>query len=155
MPVGTAVRVRPCHHHEWEKIEVHATDTELADAPAEQDYPAAASLLRLIAAPALAESLSSLLSRAPLVHQAAKDILRAARLPLLPADDLEVTKDLKKVSMGTPLSPVLHAETGVRLGAGRAAQLHVTWRRSPLDSPYSSIKVQCASPSQPCGRGAV
>jgi hypothetical protein len=65
------------------------------------------SFLRLIAAPALAESLSSLLSQAPLVHQAAKDILRAARLPLLPADDPEVAKDLKKVSKGTPLSPVL------------------------------------------------
>jgi hypothetical protein len=78
-----------------------------ADAPAEHDYPAAASFLRLIAAPALAESLSSLLSQAPLVHQAAKDILRAARLPLLPTDDPEVAKDLKKVSKGTPLSPVL------------------------------------------------
>lgn len=47
------------------------------------------------------------------------------------------------------------AETGVRLGAGRAAPLLITWRRSALDSPYSSIKVRCASPSQPCGRGAV
>ena len=78
-----------------------------ADAPAEHDYPAAASFLRLIAAPALAESLAGLLSRATLVHQAAKDILRAARLPLLPADDPEVAKDLKKVSKGTSLSPVL------------------------------------------------
>ena len=78
-----------------------------AAAPAEHDYPAAASFLRLITPPALAESLADLLSRAPLVHQAAKDILRAARLPLLPADDPEVAKDLKKVSKGTPLSPVL------------------------------------------------
>ena len=29
------------------------------------------------------------------------------------------------------------AETGVRLGAGRAAPLLVTWRRSALGSPYS------------------
>jgi hypothetical protein len=78
-----------------------------ADAPAEHDYAAAASFLRLMAAPALAESLSSQLSRVPLVHQEAKDILRAARLPLLPADDPEVATDLKKVSRGTPLSPVL------------------------------------------------
>ncbi len=107
MPVGTAVRVRPCHHHEWGKSKSTQPTLSWADAPAEQDYPAAASFLRLIAAPALAESLSSLLSRAPLVHQAAKDILRAARLPLLPADDPEVTKDLKKVCKGAPLSPVL------------------------------------------------
>ena len=36
-----------------------------------------------------------------------KDILRAARLPLLPADDPEVAKDLKKVAKGIALSPVL------------------------------------------------
>jgi hypothetical protein len=78
-----------------------------ADAPAEHDYPAAAAFLRLITTPALADSLSDQLSRASLVHQAAKDILRAARLPLLGADDAEVAKDLKKVSKGTLLSPVL------------------------------------------------
>jgi hypothetical protein len=48
-----------------------------------------------------------LLVDAPTVHQHAKDILRAARLRLLPADDPEVAKDLKKVRKGTALSPVL------------------------------------------------
>jgi hypothetical protein len=78
-----------------------------AAAPAEHDYPAAATYLSLIATPALAQSLSSLLALAPLTHQAGKDILRAARLPLLSAKDPEVAKDLKKVTKGTPLSPVL------------------------------------------------
>ena len=78
-----------------------------ADAPAEHDYPAASAFLRLITAPALAQSLAGLLQQAPLVHQAGKDILRAARLPLLPSGDPEVAKDLKKVTKGTPLAPVL------------------------------------------------
>jgi hypothetical protein len=78
-----------------------------ADAPAADDYPAAVSYLRLIASPARAEALTSLFSKAPTVSQHAKDILRAARLPLLPRDDPEVVKDLKKVAKGRALSPIL------------------------------------------------
>ena len=58
-------------------------------------------------APAIAEVLASLLSNAPTQHKHVKDILRASRLPLLPADDPEVAKDLKKVAKGVALSPVL------------------------------------------------
>jgi len=78
-----------------------------ADAPAPDDYPAAVSYLRLIASQAQAEVLTTLLSQAPTVSQHAKDILRAARLPLLPGDDPEVVKDLKKVAKGRALSPIL------------------------------------------------
>lgn len=78
-----------------------------ADAPDEHDYPAAALYLSLVADPGLADALSSSLADASTVHQHAKDILRAARLPLLPADDVEVAKDLKKVRKGTALSPIL------------------------------------------------
>ncbi|PYC76269.1 hypothetical protein C7C46_22590 [Streptomyces tateyamensis] len=92
-----------------------------ADAPAEHDYPAAASFLSLTAGPALVEVLTALLSRAPTVQQCAKDILRAARLPLLPADDPEVARDLKKVSKGKPLSPVLLVRGD--LGRGRPLQI--------------------------------
>jgi hypothetical protein len=76
-------------------------------APAEHDYPAAASFLRLVATATQVEVLTALLSRAPTVQQHAKDVLRAAHLPLLPADDPEVAKDLKKVAKGVALSPVL------------------------------------------------
>jgi hypothetical protein len=41
-----------------------------------------------------------------LSHFAAKDILRAAGLPLLAADDPEVAADLEKVRFGTKLCPV-------------------------------------------------
>ena len=78
-----------------------------SDAPAAQDYPAAGSYLRLLARPGTVEALASLLPQAPTVSQAAKDILRAAGLPLLPVDDPEVAKDVKKVAKGQPLSPVL------------------------------------------------
>lgn len=77
------------------------------DAPAEHDYPAAASYLQLMAAPAQVEVLTAKLSQAATVQRHAKDILRAARLPLLPADDPEVAKDLKRVGKGVALSPVL------------------------------------------------
>jgi len=40
-------------------------------------------------------------------HYAAKDILRAAGLPLLAPDDSEVAADLEKVKSGRKLSPVL------------------------------------------------
>jgi hypothetical protein len=78
-----------------------------ADAPAEHDYPAAALFLSLVTRPDRARALCTALETAPTAQQHAKDILRAARLPLLPADDPEVAKDLKKVRKGTALSPIL------------------------------------------------
>ena len=78
-----------------------------ADEPAAHDYPAAESYLGLIAEPDVVKKCTGLLFQAPTVHQYAKDILRAARLPLLDPDDLEVVKDLKKITGGQPLSPIL------------------------------------------------
>lgn len=78
-----------------------------AEGPADHDYPAAASYLRLLAGPALVGVLTGLLSQAPMVQHHAKDVLRAARLPLLPADDPEVAKDLKRIVKGKPLAPIL------------------------------------------------
>lgn len=75
--------------------------------PADHDYPAAESYLQLIAEPELAKRCAELLSEAPTVQQHAKDVLRSSRLALLPADDPEVAKDLRKIASGTPLSPIL------------------------------------------------
>ena len=75
--------------------------------PADHDYPAAVSYLQLIAEPALAKRCAELLAAAPQVQQHAKDVLRAARLALLPADDPEVAKDLRKIAKGVALSPIL------------------------------------------------
>jgi DNA-binding transcriptional LysR family regulator len=92
-----------------------------APAPAEHDYPAADSFLRLIAGADLIQVCTGLLSQAPTVHQHAKDILRAAGLPLLSVDDSEVARDLKNVSKGVALSPILLVRGDI--SSGRALQI--------------------------------
>jgi hypothetical protein len=89
--------------------------------PAEHDYPAAESFLRLIATPELVTECIARLSQAATVHQHAKDILRAAGLPLLAADDPEVARDLKAVAKGNALSPILLI--GGDISTGRALQI--------------------------------
>ncbi len=89
--------------------------------PAEHDYPAADSYLRLIAAADVITACTALLAGAPTVQQHAKDILRAAGLPLLAPDDPEVAKDLKAVAKGTALSPILLVAGDI--GTGRALQI--------------------------------
>jgi hypothetical protein len=75
--------------------------------PEPHDYPAAQSYLCLLTDPADAERLVHLLANQPITLHKAKDILRAARLPLLPLDDPYVAGDLKQVRAGKRLSPVL------------------------------------------------
>jgi hypothetical protein len=89
--------------------------------PAEHDYPAAESFLRLIAPPDLITACIRSLAEAPTVHQHAKDVLRAAGLPLLASDDPEVARDLKNVAKGVALSPILLVAGDI--GAGRALQI--------------------------------
>jgi len=83
--------------------------TELwKDQPDEQDFPAARTYLSLLVDPQQAKKLAKALGDSSgLQHFMAKDILRASGLPLLPADDNEVKKDLSKVKSGMKLSPVL------------------------------------------------
>jgi hypothetical protein len=75
--------------------------------PDDHDYPAAANYLSLIASPHDANDLADKLSKADIVMFKAKDILRAARLDLLPLDDDHVKLDLQRVVTGIALSPVL------------------------------------------------
>ena len=78
------------------------------DKPEPHDFPAAESYLSLlvgiVAATGLVEALGN---ESGLRHYAARDILRAAGLPLLAPDDREVAADLAKVKLGKKLSPVL------------------------------------------------
>ena len=79
--------------------------------PDPEDYPSARSYLTLLVGPDAAKELVKALRKADgLSHFAAKDILRAAGLPLLGSDDPEVAKDLHKISLGAKLSPVLLIE---------------------------------------------
>ena len=82
-------------------------DPTWKDEPDEHDFPAAAAYLALIAAPNDVDTLVKALKHASITHQKAKDILRAARLPLLTSDNPHVASDLAKVNQDEPLSPVL------------------------------------------------
>ena len=75
--------------------------------PDAHDYPAAGDYLALVASAARVEWLVAALQEAPVVTKKAKDLLRAARLPLLGDDNAHVAADLSKIRGGQPLSPVL------------------------------------------------
>ena len=75
--------------------------------PEAHDYPAAASYLSLVADLDTVELLVDRLKASSIVHYKAKDILRASRLEILPADNVHVAKDIAKVKSGKALSPVL------------------------------------------------
>lgn len=77
------------------------------DAPQQHDYPAAAAYLSLLAGPAAVAATVAALGRAETTTHAAKDILRAAGLPLLGADNPHVRSDLHKIARTEALSPVL------------------------------------------------
>jgi hypothetical protein len=82
-------------------------DVTWQEQPDDHDYPAAANYLALLATDSTVEELVARLREAPIVHQKAKDILRASRLRLLAIDNPHVASDLAKVRKGRPLSPVL------------------------------------------------
>jgi hypothetical protein len=75
--------------------------------PDEHDYPAAGDYLALVASAARVEWMVAALQQSPVVMKKAKDLLRAARLPLLADDNAHVAADLVKIHKGQPLSPVL------------------------------------------------
>ncbi len=75
--------------------------------PDDHDYPAAASYLSLLAPEAEVQALVDALRPTAVVTFKAKDILRAAGLPLLGTDNPHVASDLAKIAKGKKLSPVL------------------------------------------------
>ena len=84
--------------------------------PAEHNYPAAGAYLSLLADAPTTKKLIKALRKAETSHQKAKDVLRAAGLPLLAADNAHVASDLAKVAAGTALSPVLLVRGDLRSG---------------------------------------
>jgi hypothetical protein len=79
--------------------------------PEAQDFPAAESYLSLLVGHVKAAKLARALRKENTLQlYAAKDILRAAGLPLLGPDDPEVATDLDKVKADRKLSPVLLAQ---------------------------------------------
>lgn len=68
---------------------------------------AALGYLCLIVSAPQARRLVSRMRNARPIKRAAKDLLRASTLPLLPPEDAAVARDTKKVQKGKALSPVL------------------------------------------------
>jgi hypothetical protein len=85
--------------------------------PDKHDYPAAANYLGLIASADVVADIVSQLKKAPVTLHQAKDLLRAARLDLLPTSDKHVAADLAKVVKGVKLSPVLLVRGGIEDGS--------------------------------------
>lgn len=77
------------------------------DDPEDHDYEAAADYLSLISEPEAITATVDALKSAPTSQRKAKDVLRAARLELLPATNPRVKTDLAKIDAGKKLSPVL------------------------------------------------
>ena len=101
--------------------------------PEPQDFPAAESYLSLLVGPTMAAKLARALKKEDTVrHYAAKDILRAARLPLLAPDDSEVAADLEKVKSGRRLSPYcwsMAARSGLPMATTASAPAITSTRR--------------------------
>jgi hypothetical protein len=71
------------------------------------DFDAAFAYLSLLCSERKANALVKSLRGSKVVEHAAKDMLRAAGLPLLPRDDPHVDEDLKRIQKAKPLAPVL------------------------------------------------
>ena len=76
-------------------------------APEADDYSGTMNFLSLIFPAAKSERLLRALRKAIIIERAAKDLLRASNLPLLPRDEPHVDDDLKRIHKGKPLVPVL------------------------------------------------
>jgi hypothetical protein len=71
------------------------------------DFDAAFKYLSLLCSDRKASALVKSLRGSKLIEHAAKDMLRAANLPLLPRDDPHVDEDLKRIQKAKPFAPVL------------------------------------------------
>jgi hypothetical protein len=85
------------------------------DAPDTHDFQAAYDYLSLCYSVDVVRVLMEKLGNAALTKRAAKDLLRASDLDLLPADNEHVAKDLAKIKAGKALSPILAVVVGGKL----------------------------------------
>jgi hypothetical protein len=84
-----------------------AKDVTWLDEPESHDYDAAADYLSMLADAATVSATVAELRRAEPLTRKAKDIMRAARLQLLPTDNPHVKSDLARIAAGKKLSPIL------------------------------------------------
>jgi hypothetical protein len=118
--------------------------------PDDHDYPAAASYLSLVWTEPVVTAIVAELRAAPIAHWKAKDLLRASLLPLLPVDNPHVSADLKKVSKGVILSPVLL----VRGDAARPVPLIIADGYHRICASYhvsEDVDIPCRMAERPAG----
>jgi hypothetical protein len=80
------------------------------------DFDAAFSYLSLLCPDRTANALVKSLRGSKVLEHAAKDMLRAAGLPILPRDDPHVDEDLKRIQKAKPLAPVLVVRGDIATG---------------------------------------
>jgi indole-3-glycerol phosphate synthase len=110
------------------------------DVPEDHDYDAAADYLSLVSEADTTSKTVDALRTAGTSLRKAKDILRAARLALLPAANQHVKADLAKIAEGKKLSPILlvrgKAVDGVALeiadGYHRVCASYLTDENTPI-----------------------
>ena len=86
------------------------------DAPEDHDYDAASDYLTMLATKSEVAATVAALKAAKATTRKAKDILRAAQLPLLPESNAHVRSDLAKISDGTKISPILLVRGEIHAG---------------------------------------
>jgi hypothetical protein len=86
---------------------VSKSELKWSEKQEDADFDAAFQYLSLLCSDRQAGALVKGLLGSKLIEHAAKDMLRAANLPLLPRDDPHVDEDLKRIQKAKPLAPVL------------------------------------------------
>ncbi|MEZ0051380.1 hypothetical protein ABIA30_002378 [Mycobacterium sp. MAA66] len=86
------------------------------DDPEDHDYDAATDYLTMLTGKGEVAKTVDAMKSAATVTRKAKDILRAAQLPLLPESNSHVRSDLSKISDGKKLSPILLVRGEVHAG---------------------------------------
>ncbi len=83
--------------------------------PEPHDFPAAIDYLELLFSIGETKAFVNNLQNAITIKKKAKDILRASNLPLLPKTNIHVKENIKKVSKGKKLSPLLLVKNNFKL----------------------------------------
>jgi hypothetical protein len=86
---------------------VSKSELKWSEKQEDADFDAAFQYLSLLCSDRKAGALVKSLRGSKLLEHAAKDMLRAANLPLLPRDDPHVDEDLKRIQKAKPLAPAL------------------------------------------------
>jgi hypothetical protein len=86
---------------------VSKSELKWSEKQEDADFDAAFKYLSLLCSDRKAHALVKSLRGSKILEHAAKDMLRAAQLPLLPSDESHVSEDLKRIQKGKALAPVL------------------------------------------------